>query len=163
MIFTEKIKTKADEVVARYETRRASILEILHLMQEEYGYISLEIEKEVADYLGLPAVDVREVVTFYTLYYTKPKAETRLNICQSLSCSLMGAEDLFRHLEDKLGVKTGEMTPDKKFCVQRVECLGACEIAPMMQLNDKGYIGHLKNETVDGVIERARQNASSGK
>ena len=158
-IFTPEIKKKADAILARYETKRASILEILRLLQEEYGHISLKAEETVAEYLEIPAIDVREVMTFYSLFYDKPKAKTRFHICRTLSCSLRGAEEMIRHLESKLGIKAGETTPDGKFSLHKVECLGACEIAPMLQLNDSEYIGPLTKEKVEELIKKT-QNAS---
>ena len=151
-IFTTEIKSTADAIVARYETKRASILEILRLLQEKHGYITLEMEQAVAEYLEIPAIDVREVMTFYTLFYDKPKAQTRLNVCHTAACSLLGAEDIISHIEKKFGIKSGEMTKDSKFSLQRVECLGACEIAPMMQVNDHEYVGCLTKEKVDELV-----------
>ena len=155
-IFSPEIKQKADEILARYETKRASILEILRLLQEHYGHISLEAEEAVAQYLEIPAIDVHEVMTFYSLFYNKPKAKTRFHICQTLSCSLAGSEKIMAYLESKLGIKAGEMTPDGAFSIHRVECLGACEIAPMMQCNDAQYAGQLTKEKIDELIEKNR-------
>jgi NADH-quinone oxidoreductase E subunit len=152
-VFTEEIKAKADDIVARYKTRRASMLEILRLMMEQYGHITLEIESAVAAYLDVPAIDVREVVTFYTLYYTKMKAKTRLCVCRTLSCSLRGSDEIIQHLQEKLGIKPGQTTPDGKFSLETVECLGACETAPMMQLNDDEFIGELTKDKVDALIK----------
>ena len=111
------------------------------------------MEEAIAGYLGIVPIDVREVVTFYTLYYTKPKAKTRLNVCHTLTCSLLGADDLIKHMEDKVGCKAGQQTPDGKFEIKRVECLGACEFAPMMQVNDDKYEHNLTKEKVDQIIE----------
>lgn len=154
-IFTPDIQKQADAILVNYETKRASILEILRLLQEQYGYISLEIEEAVAKYLELPVIDVHEVVTFYTLFYRQPKAKTRFNVCRTLSCALLGGTDIIKYLEQKLGIKAGEKTPDGKFSLQAVECLGACEIAPMMQLNDNEYIGCLTKQKIDELIKKA--------
>lgn len=154
-IFTSEIKAKADVILARYETKRASILEILRLLQESYGHISLETEQAVAVYLEIPAIDVREVVTFYTLFYQKAKAKTRFNVCRTLPCMLAGGDELLKHFEEKLGLKPGQMSQDGEFSLQTVECLGACEIAPMLQFNDEEFVGYLTKEKVDEMI-RAR-------
>lgn len=151
-IFTVEIKSQADTIVARYETKRASILEVLRLLQERHGFISLEAEQAVAEYLGIPAIDVREVMTFYSLFYDKPKAKTRFHVCRTLACSLAGGDKILKHLESRLGLKPGQMTPDGKFSLDTVECLGACEIAPMMQMNDSDYIGPLTKEKVEKLI-----------
>ncbi len=152
-IFTSEIKVKADAIVAKYETKRASILEVLRFLQEHYGHISLEIEEAVAQHLEIPAIDVREVITFYSLFYSEPKAKTRFHVCQTLTCALLGGEEIVKHLEQKLGIKEGQKTADGKFSLSTVECLGACEIAPMMQLNDKEYIGPLTKEKIDALIK----------
>ena len=152
-IFTPEIRKKADEIAARYETKRASILEILRLLQEHHGHISLEAEEAVAQYLGLPAIDVREVMTFYSLFYSKPRAKTRFHVCQTLSCALLGADKIVRSFEEKLGIKPGQMTPDGKYSLNVVECLGACEIAPMLQKNDSEFVGFLTQEKVEALLQ----------
>lgn len=152
-IFTVDVLKKTDPVVARYETRRAPMLEVLHLLQEHYGHISLEMEEAVAEYLQVSPMDVREVVTFYTLYYTQPKAKVRFNVCRTLTCNLLGAENIVKCFEKHLGIKSGGKTQDGKFEVKEVECLGACELAPMLQLNDDEYFGHLNEEKVAQLIE----------
>ena len=153
-IFPPEIKKQADAIVARYETRRASILEVLRLLQERTGYISLDAEQAVAEYLGIPAIDVREVMTFYSLFYDKPKAKTRFHVCRTLACSLAGGDEILQHLESRLGLKPGQMSADGKFFLDTVECLGACEIAPMMMVNDEEYIGNLTKEKMDEIVRR---------
>lgn len=153
-IFTADVLAKIDPVVAKYETRRAPMLEVLHLLQEHYGYISLEMEEAVAEYLHVSPMDVREVVTFYTLYYTQPKAKVRFNVCRTLTCNLLGAEKIVKCFEKHLGIKSGTKTQDGKFEVKEVECLGACELAPMLQLNDDEYFGHLNEEKVAELIQK---------
>ena len=154
-IFTSTFKTKTDAIVAHYETRRASILEVLRLIQEEKGFIDLAAEQEVAEYLEIPAIDVREVMTFYSLFYDKPKARTRFHVCRTLSCSLLGGGEILQYLEEKLGIKPGEQTPDGKFFLDTAECLGACEIAPMLMKNDTEYIGPLTKEKVEELIQKS--------
>lgn len=156
-IFTKEVLAKIDPVVAKYETRRAPMLEVLHLLQEHYGHISLEMEEAVAEYLHVSPMDVREVVTFYTLYYTQPKAKVRFNVCRTLTCNLLGAENIVKCFEKHLGIKSGARTRDGKFEVKEVECLGACELAPMLQLNDDEYFGHLNEAKVAELIEKNKK------
>ncbi len=153
-VFKPEIKKQAEAIMARYETKRASILEILRLVQESCGYVSTEAEEAVAELLEIPAIDVHEVVTFYTLFYRKPKCKTRLNVCRTLTCALAGGDRILDHLEKKHGLRPGEAREDGSVSLQTVECLGACEIAPMMQLNDSEYIGPLTPEKIDQVLER---------
>lgn len=152
--FTLQVKAKADAVTGRYEVRRAALLEILHLMQETYGHISLEIEQAIAQYIGCSAVEVREVVTFYTLYYQKPKAKTRFNVCRTLPCMLAGGDEMLKYFKERLGISPGECTKDGQFGLQTVECLGACELAPMLQFNDEEFVGWLTKEKVEEMITK---------
>lgn len=153
-LFTAEFKAKADALVAKYETKRASLLEVLHLVQEHQGYVSVAAEEAVANYLGIAPIDVHEVVTFYTLYYRAPKAKTRFNVCRTLSCSLGGSREMVKHLEEKLGIKSGAKDPSGRCAIQEVECLGACELAPMLQLNDDEFVGHLTKEKLDELIQK---------
>ena len=125
---------------------------MLHLIQEKEGLISPESEKEVAEYLGIPIVHVREVISFYHLFRQKPKGKCHFAVCQTTSCALLGAEEIIGYLKERLGIQPGETTPDGKFSLSVVECLGACEIAPMMQCN-RDYRGPLTKEKVDQLIE----------
>ena len=109
------LKLEADKIVARYEQKRAAILPVLRLYQEHRGYISEETEKEVAGYLGIPSIDVREVVSFYTLLRRKPAGKISLGVCRTLACHLRGKEALLYQIESKLGIKSGQTTPDGGF------------------------------------------------
>lgn len=155
-IFTPEIRKKADEILSRYETKRASILMILRLLQDHYGHLSHEAQDATAYYLNLPEIDVHEVITFYTLFYEKPRAKNEFHVCRTLTCNLMGAEKIIRRLEEKLGVKEGEITQDGQFMFDQVECLGACELAPMLQVNEGEYVGHLTEEKILALIEDAK-------
>src|SRR3989338_7614666 len=129
-IFTPELRKRADQICANYPEKRAAILPVMRLIQEQHGSISGEAELEIADYFKIPPMDVRELMTFYTLYYSKPKGKCHIQICRTLSCALRGSEEMIRFLEGKLGIKVGETTPDEQFSVDQVECLGACEMAP---------------------------------
>lgn len=153
--FTPEFRKKTDAILPNYETKRAALLEVLRMIQEEYGFITLENERETAEYLGIADIDVREVMTFYTLYYEKPRAKTRLNVCRTLSCSMLGADEMIDHLERKLGIKAGQQTADGKFSLITVECLGSCEIAPMMQVNDEEFVGCLTKQKLDEILKKA--------
>lgn len=153
-LFPAALQSKLDAKVSLYETRRAAMLEVLHLIMAEKGFITLEDEQKVAKYLDVSEMNVREVMTFYTLYYDKPKAKMRLNVCRTLTCHLLGGGEIIRHLEDKLGIKEGETSKDGKCSLKAVECLGACEIAPMLQVNDDEYVGNLTKEKVNEIVSK---------
>ena len=126
---------------------------MLHFVQEKRGLISLDSENEIAQYLGIPVVHVHEVVSFYHLFHQTRKGKCHFSVCQTTSCALLGAEKIIEHLQERLGIKPGETTPDGKFSLSVVECLGACEIAPMMQCN-KEYQGLLNKKKVDELIDK---------
>lgn len=152
-ILVGELKWKADKIVSNYEVRRAAILPVLHLIQNTHGFISEKAELEVAEYIGIPPVDVKEVITFYTLYHSKPCAKQEFNVCRTLSCSLAGQEKIVSHLKSKLGINVGEKTSDGRYGLNEVECLGACELAPTMQLG-KDFIGNLTIEKIDKLINQ---------
>ncbi len=126
---------------------------MLHFVQEKEGLISPESEKAVAEYLGIPVVHVHEVISFYHLFHQTRKGKCHFSVCQTTTCALLGGEDIIQHLKERLEIKPGETTSDGKFSLSVVECLGACEIAPMMQLN-KEYKGFLNKKMIDELIEK---------
>ncbi len=145
-----------DKITSQYEIKRAALLPLLHLVQEKEGLISVEAEKEIADYLGVALSHVHEVISFYHLFRQKPQGKCHFSVCQTTSCSLLGGEEIIEHIEKRLNIKPGQVTPDGKFSLGVVECLGACEIAPMMQCN-KDYIGPLNKKKIDEIIEKNSQ------
>jgi NADH-quinone oxidoreductase subunit E len=139
-----------------YPDKRGALLPVLHLAQETFGgYISLEVEAYVAGLFGLSPAHVHEVVTFYTLYVRAPRGRHVVAVCHNLSCHLAGAQDILRHLEARLGVQRGETTDDGRVTLQAVECLCACEAAPMMQVDDR-YEMNLTPDKVDRILEGLR-------
>jgi NADH-quinone oxidoreductase subunit E len=144
-----------DKIVARYEQKQAALLPVLHYVQEREGFITKESEQQVADYLGVAVVHVHEVVSFYHLFHQERKGKCHFSICQTTACALRGAEDLIEYIESKLNLKPGGTTPDGKFSLSVVECLGACEIAPVMQQN-KDYVGCLTKAKVDEMIAKTK-------
>ncbi len=153
-IISSELKKKAEKILSNYPQKRAALLPILRLIQETHGFISESAEQEVAQFLEIPIVDVKEVMTFYTLFLSKPCAKHQLNVCRTLTCSLMGSEKIIHYLKERLGIKVGEKTPDNKFGLETVECLGACEIAPMMIVNQE-YVGPLTVEKIDEILRKA--------
>ena len=147
-----ELKAKWEKAAAKYEKKRASMLPILRLAQEHFGYITPEVEFAAAEFLETTPVHVREIVTFYELFRTKPEGKNQIRFCQTLACTLAGSEELLDYIKQKLGVESGGTTKDGKFSFHTAECLGACEIAPMMQVN-KDFHGPLTKQKIDEILD----------
>jgi NADH-quinone oxidoreductase subunit E len=127
---------------------------LLHLAQDENdGWLSAETMDYVASILGILPIEAYEVASFYSMFNLKKRGNCLIEVCRTSSCWLTGAEDIVRHIEQRLGIKDGETTPDGKFSLKTVECLGACGYAPMLQVGEK-YHEHLTIEKVDALIEQ---------
>ncbi|WP_419419598.1 NADH-quinone oxidoreductase subunit NuoE [Legionella sp. D16C41] len=144
-----------DHWIAKYppDQKQSAVMSALHIVQEQYGYLTPELMDAVADYLDMPAIAVYEVSTFYTMYEHKPTARNIVNVCTNISCQLRGSAEVVGYLQNKLGVKLGQVTPDGRFTIRSVECLGACINAPMMQIN-KDYHENLTKDKIDQVLEQ---------
>jgi NADH-quinone oxidoreductase subunit E len=138
-----------------YPDKRGALLPVLRLAQETFGHISLEVEEYVAALFDLTPAHVHEVVTFYTLFFRTPRGRHVVSVCHNLSCHLMGAKTIIDHLKRRLGVEIGETTADGRVTLLSVECLCACELAPMMQVDDS-YEGVLTPEKVDRILNGLR-------
>jgi len=154
------MRDEIEEAAARYPNRRSAIMPALLIAQKEHGHLPGPVLEEVADILGVERIWVYELATFYTLFHTEPVGRFHLQLCDNVSCMLCGAEDLLRHLEGVLGIKKDETTSDGLFTLSTVECLGACEMAPVMQVGDD-YHGNLDVARLDALLESLR--ASLGK
>ena len=155
LVFSEAQLAEVRSLQALYPDPRAALLPVLHMAQETFGYVPLEVEEYVAGLFGLSPAHVHEVVTFYTLYFRAPKGRHVVAVCHNLSCHLAGAKSILEHLEARLGVEAGETTPDGRVTLQAVECLCACEHAPMMQVDDR-YELDLTPAKVDRILEGLR-------
>ena len=142
-----------NEILSRYPTRRAACIPILHLCQEQQGYVSEEVIDFVAHRLDLSPAQVKGVVTFYTLFHTEPAGRHQVWVCKTLSCALRGAENIISHCEKKLGIHVGETSADGKVTLRTAECLASCGSAPMMQV-DKNYYENLTPAEVDRILDR---------
>lgn len=152
--FTPDNLAEFNKILKRYPESRAALLPTLHLAQEQNGYISGEVEGYVAKLLNLPIVDVREVLTFYSLFLEKPVGRHHIRVCRSISCWLRDCDRITGHLQQKLGVESGGQTADGSVSWEVVaDCMGACEIAPMFQL-DKDYYGNLTPQKIDEILSQ---------
>jgi NADH-quinone oxidoreductase E subunit len=144
---------RVEELVRRYPKKEAALLPVLHIVQREKGYISPDAERWVAAKLGVPPLQVREVLSFYTLLRRKPAGKYVIQVCRNISCFLAGSEDIVKYLEARLGIRAGETTGDGKYTLETVECLGNCDHAPCLMINDDDY-GPVTREAVDGILKR---------
>lgn len=149
--YSSSLRQKIQETVARYPKKEAALLPVLHLVQNEVGFISPEEEKLVAGMLGLSLMRVREVVTFYTMLRRRPLGKYHVQVCANLSCFLLGSGPLLEYIQEKLGIGVGETTADGKFTLSTVECLGACEQAPCLMVNFE-YYGQLDRAKIDQIL-----------
>ena len=150
--FTPEQLAEIRRLQGLYPDNRAALLPVLQLAQDTFGYISLETEEYVAGLFHLSPAQVHEVVTFYTLYFREPKGRHVLSVCHNLTCHLLGAPRMLAHLKERLGVEVGGTTRDGRVTLLGVECLCACEMAPMMQVDDR-YEGNLTPEKIDRIVE----------
>ena len=136
--YTPENQAKFDENVTHYppEQRKSAIIYALYLAQGQQGYLTGNAMRFVAQQIGCSKADVEDVVSYYTMFYTKPVGKRVLNVCRTLSCALLGAERVTEALSEKLGIKPGQTTPDGEFTLIEVECLGACDRAPVVMVND---------------------------
>ena len=151
-MFGPEFEKAVDAHVAKYPEPRAALLPVLWEVQRAKGYIDHEAEAWVGKRLGVSPAHVHGSVTFYTMYKQQPSGKYHIQVCTTLSCMLRGSDDLLGHLERRLGIKPGEVTPDGKFSLVRVECLGSCGTAPMFQLNDD-YHEDLTTDAVDRLLD----------
>lgn len=149
---SDKTKKILEGIISRYPKKEAALLPVLHAAQEEFGHISASEEELVASLLDISPVQVREVVTFYTMINSEPVGKYHIQVCSNLSCTLLGSESLLEYLCEKLGIQVGETTPDKKFTLTTVQCLGACEQAPCMMVNFD-YHYRLEKKKIDEILD----------
>ena len=136
------------EVLTHYPTKRAAILPTFWLAQQEFGYLSQEGMEYIAKLLDLSPAYVGAVASFYTMFNKEPVGKFHVQVCTNLSCTLLGAEHIVECMEKKLGIGLGQTSPDKRFTLSEVECLGSCGTAPVAQINDDYY----ENLTPEGVV-----------
>jgi NADH-quinone oxidoreductase subunit E len=136
--YTSENRARFDTIITRYppERRRSAVLPALYLVQHQQGYITANAMRHVADLLGITAADVEDVVSYYSMFYTKPVGKFVLSVCRTLSCALNGAERVTEEICGKLGIKPGETDASGTFTLLEVECLGACDRAPVVMVND---------------------------
>jgi NADH-quinone oxidoreductase subunit E len=156
-MLAEKHKDKIAGIIARYAEKRGALLPLLWLAQEEHGHISEEAMREIARLLDLTPPQVYETVTFYTMYNRRPVGRYHIQVCRSLMCALVGTEILLGWLTTRLGITTGQTTPDGLFTLSQVECLASCGTGPMMQINDD-YFESLTQDKVNRILDDLKRD-----
>ena len=156
--YTPERKARFDLVVQRYpaDRRRSAVLPALYLVQDQQGYITANAMRYVAGLLAITPADVEDVVSYYTMFYTKPVGKYVINVCRTLSCALLGAERVTEAISEKLGIHPGQTTADGMFTLMEVECLGACDRAPVLMINDDHWHERLAPEQVGEFLDGLR-------
>ena len=154
-VLTPDSMAKIDRALAKYppNQRQSAVMAALTIAQDEKGWLSTETMDFIAGYIGMPAVAVYEVASFYGMYDLKPVGRNKITICTNLPCALSGAADAAEHLQKKLGIGFGETTPDGAFTLKEGECLGACGDAPVCLHNGKKMLSFMTPGKLDALIE----------
>lgn len=148
---TEELKKEVNSIVVAHESKESALLPVIHLLQKHFGYITPETEEWISGYLKIPAAHVHEVVSFYHLIHTKPVGKYHVTICSGLYCTLLEGDNLKNYMEDKLGIKVGEISSDGKFSLEVSECMGLCETAPGIRINEV-YYEKLTKEKINEIL-----------
>ncbi|SFM34616.1 NADH dehydrogenase subunit E [Ectothiorhodospira mobilis] len=154
-VLNAHVRAEIDDWLSRYpqDQRQSAVLGALRAVQHEHGHLTTELMDAVADYIGMPEIAVYEVASFYSMFELEPVGRHTISVCTNVSCMLRGADQILAHLEQRLGIRLGETTPDGRFFLKREEeCLAACCGAPMMQV-DHVYYEHLTPEKVDEILD----------
>lgn len=147
-----------DREIAKYppDQRQSAVMSALRIAQVEKGWLAIETMDFVADYLGMPAIAVYEVATFYNMYNTVPVGKYKVTVCTNISCMLTGAPEMVEHLKQRLGCGFGETSADGLFTLKEGECMGACGDAPLCLINNHRMEGFLTAEKIDTILEELK-------
>lgn len=154
-MLSDAAKLKIDRELAKYpsDQRQSAVMAALAIVQDEHAWLSTESMDDVAQYIGMPAVAVYEVASFYNMYNLKPMGQTKITVCTNLPCALSGGVDAAEYLKQKLGVGWKELTKDGKFTLVEGECMGACGDAPVMTVNNKRMCSFMSHQKIDALVE----------
>jgi NADH-quinone oxidoreductase subunit E len=155
MLLSEQAYKKIDRELAKFpaDQKQSAVMAALAIAQDETGWLAPEVMQDVADYLGMPAIAVQEVATFYNMYNTSPAGNYKISVCTNLPCALSGGEKAAHYLKQKLGIDYRETTADGRFTLIEGECMGACGDAPVMLVNNKRMCSFMSNEKIDALVE----------
>ena len=148
----EKMK-KLEEIINEHKTQDGALIPVLHEAQELFGYLPEEVQQKIADGLGVSLAEVYGVATFYSRFTLVPKGKYNIQLCLGTACYVKGADKILEKLEELLGIKVGETTPDGKFSIEGARCVGACGLAPVMVINEEVY-GKVTPDMVKGILDK---------
>ena len=148
----EKAK-KLQAIISEYQDTPGALIQVLHEAQEVYGYLPLEVQKEIASGLNIPLAEVYGVVSFYTQFSINPKGKYRINVCMGTACYVKGANEILDKFRTRLSIDVGECTDDQKFSLDACRCIGACGLAPVVTINEEVY-GKLLPDDVDDILDK---------
>lgn len=159
MLLSEQAYKKIDRELAKFpaDQRQSAVMSALAIAQDEAGWLPPEVMQEVADYIGMPAIAVQEVATFYNMYDVKPVGKFKISVCTNLPCALSGGEKAAHYLKNKLGIDYKETTSDGQFTLLEGECMGACGDAPVMLVNNKRMCSWMSDEKIDALVEELKK------
>lgn len=135
----ERLYNQIDNVIDLYRGKAGSLIQVLHLAQEIFGYLPLELQEHIADRMEIPLSEVAGVITFYSFFSTVPRGKHTIRVCLGTACYVRGGKKIVEHLQERLGVELGGTTADSKFTFEIARCIGACGLAPAMMIDDKVY------------------------
>jgi NADH-quinone oxidoreductase E subunit len=150
--FTEENLKKIDDTLKKYPVKKPAVMPVLWIAQEQNGWISGEVMQEVASILEMTPEEVLGVVSFYTMYHQKPMGKYHIQVCTNVSCMLKGANQIYDHVKEKLGINNMEVTENMQFSLEEVECMGSCGTAPMIAINED-YFENLDVDKTDKILE----------
>jgi NADH-quinone oxidoreductase subunit E len=160
MKFSEQLEARYSDMLTHYPVKRSLLVPFLLYIQDEFGYVTDESVEEVAHRLEITALEIRNVISYYSMLRTKPGGKHNVQVCTNICCLLRGGEEMLAHVRGKLGVAVNKgVTPDGVFSVEEVECIGACSWAPAMQV-DYDFHENLTPEKIDRILDEYRQKAA---
>ncbi len=159
MLLSEQAYKKIDRELAKFpaDQRQSAVMAALTIAQDECGWVSPEVMQDVAKYIGMTAIAVQEVATFYNMYDVKPVGKYKVTICTNLPCALSGGEKAAAYLKEKLGIGYRETTSDGQFTLVEGECMGACGDSPVLLVNNKRMCSHMSNEKIDALLAELKK------
>jgi NADP-reducing hydrogenase subunit HndA len=150
---TKEQEEALKKIIAENKDQKGALMPVMQKAQDIYGYLPIEVQTMIADGMGIPLEKVYGVSTFYSQFALNPKGKYQISVCLGTACYVKGSGDVYAKIEEILGIKGGECTPDGKFSLDACRCVGACGLAPVMMINDEVF-GRLKPDDVKGILEQ---------